>query len=59
MTDWNMGALDDVEVAGAVDQGLASLAARTEGPPELVDAIERACDAWDAFADLLPGFRKG
>ena len=62
MADLQMGALTDLEVAEAVDQGLASLHARLEdpnepGPGELREALERACDEWDRFADLLPGFR--
>jgi hypothetical protein len=54
--DLHLEALDDLEVAAVADQALASLAARTEDP-ELAAAIRRACDEWDRFADLLPGFR--
>ena len=70
MADLHMEALDTLEVAEAVDQGLASLNARLEDVAgefprlnmsereKLVVAISRACRAWDEFADVLPGFRE-
>jgi hypothetical protein len=26
--------------------------------PELAEAIERCCDAWDEIANTMPGFRQ-
>lgn len=51
--------LDDVEVAQLADCALASLRARLhdEGPPELAEAIDATCDAWDHVADQLPALR--
>lgn len=68
-----MEGLDELEIAPLVDQGLASLHTRFENRDEiravypdlsgedvegLATAIRRACDEWDRFADLLPGFRE-
>jgi hypothetical protein len=68
MADLHMEALDELEVAEVADQALASLNARfdhdnDQGYDEalahqLAEAITAACDAWDRFADLLPGFRE-
>jgi phage terminase Nu1 subunit (DNA packaging protein) len=73
MANLHMEALSDREVAEVVDQGLASLNARLEDRDELrlqfpnlcgedidelATALRRACDEWDRFADLLPGFRE-
>lgn len=62
--DLHMGVLDDIQVAAFVDQGLASLHARmVDGAepedynPDLANAVEAACNAWDRVADMLPDFR--
>lgn len=61
MSNLHMEGLAANEVAELVDQGLASLNARLTDSDatgeELARAITEACDAWDRFADLLPGFR--
>lgn len=72
MADLHMEALSDRELAEVADQALASLNARLgdrdelallfpnlcgDCRDELATAIRRACDEWDRFADLLPGFR--
>lgn len=65
--------IDTPVLLGLVDQGLASLNARLDGPDavrgefpnisgenmeQLARALIGACDAWDRFADLAPGFRE-
>lgn len=59
-----LGVLDDLQVAAFIDQGLASLHVRLvdgaepeEYNPDLANALEAACNAWDRVADMLPGFR--
>lgn len=72
MADLHMESLSDHELAEVADQALASLNARFgerdevqlsypslcgDCADELATALRRACDEWDRFADLLPGFR--
>jgi hypothetical protein len=50
--------LTDEEVAEIIGQGLASLSARVSDPDGDYDAewaqlLDRACDAWDEFADAI------
>lgn len=63
----DFGLLTDFEKAAIVDQGLASLVASIDdltnesygGPAgEMSRWLHNACDNWDKFADVLPGFRE-
>lgn len=68
MPNLHLEGLGDLELAEVADQALASLHARYESADDdptadgvdrvLGVAIGRACDVWDQFADLLPGFRE-
>lgn len=50
----------DLEVARLADRALATLHERIASSEvsELSNALDDACDAWDRFGDLLPGFRE-